>query len=463
MSAQLTPAEGAEYTWLVQMGERGHLGDDEVRRLHQLATTHALANPSDADALGWCDIVDDLFAERFPDSAEISGTAAPLSFSPTQPQPVAPLGSLKSRGEPPPPTSADRFRVLYESDAPAHVFMSELGMTAAQVEDMARRHGLRRPPRSESEGRRPLDKWLVILATVVLGTLVTREEWEWLLADDGSYPVGALAIDLAIGYGYAAVLGLIGAAAVRALERRSHRTRVSPSAAQSQARPLGGPAPSAVPPPFSSPPRGSGDDLTMAEDAESTTRLSAGWQAALIVVLLVVALLAAIGVSARSGPSDGAELAEEVGGAFEGIQLLAQQWNDNQIDWVDGLSDPTVDNNEFLGIQQDVRVRQSKVVAEMYLLVEQIEGAEAKRLMSPFPDHYRERAAALDAVFAVSITGSDQEFERAMTVYQATTSEALGLIQDLLTDPVVVAAAEEDGAGEELRDGLEAIRQTFGS
>ncbi|MCP4085113.1 MAG: hypothetical protein GY745_08705 [Actinomycetia bacterium] len=114
MAEQLTEAEGAEFTQLVQAGDQGHLDDEQVRRLHDLAMRHALANPHDDSALGWWEIVRGLYLERFPPDQPVIVPDPPLVVIPPPPT----LSPSPVAASPPPPVATAQVPALFAQPPP---------------------------------------------------------------------------------------------------------------------------------------------------------------------------------------------------------------------------------------------------------------------------------------------------------------------------------------------------------
>ncbi len=150
----------------------------------------------------------------------------------------------------------------------------------------------------------------------------------------------------------------------------------------------------------------------------------------------------------------------QLAGAIEAIKELSSSWNDNQIRWIAALQDPSVSYEAFLRTQQDVLIRQARVVTELALEVSALP-AKLQPAFAPFVDHYSKRLELLKTVFGAA-TATDQEFQRALGAYTSfVEAEAITVIRGFFLDPEVEAAFAAEGV--DSQEALDAFLRAVGS
>jgi ABC-type glycerol-3-phosphate transport system substrate-binding protein len=142
------------------------------------------------------------------------------------------------------------------------------------------------------------------------------------------------------------------------------------------------------------------------------------------------------------------------------IDGLFQEWNDNQIEWMSAFQDPNTSYEGFLRVQQSVMTRQAALAARLDLTVAGFPD-DLAAAWQPLVDHMNGRVHLLRDLFAAAATGTDQQYEEALTAYQEfATTGALEALEAVFTNESVDALLAASGvSGADL---LEAYRSMLG-
>lgn len=151
------------------------------------------------------------------------------------------------------------------------------------------------------------------------------------------------------------------------------------------------------------------------------------------------------------------ETTEAILRGMEDLGALIDEWNTNQLVWIEAFHDPDVHLGEYLRTSQEVVEAQVKAVAHMSAETS-LMPSEAQEVFFPVVTHFRGRIPLLEDLIAASLR-TDAEFQEAVEAYQDfSQQDGIDSLEKMWMHPTVAAYL-----GEEERDAvLDAIEVMIG-